>query len=67
MPRMGSNSVWCTVSVDNIDNTLKKIEKAGEKVFIPKREIPKQGWIAYCIDTESNVFGVMQSMPGAMM
>jgi hypothetical protein len=51
MLRMGPNSVWYTVSVDNIDNTLKKIEKAGEKVFIPKREIPKQGWIAYCIDT----------------
>ena len=67
MPRMGPSSVWNTVSVDDIDEALKKIEKAGGKVFIPKREIPKQGWIAYCMDTEGNAFGVMQSMPGAMM
>jgi predicted enzyme related to lactoylglutathione lyase len=67
MPRMGPSSVWNTVSVDNVDEAVKKIEKAGGKVVVPKREIPKQGWIAYCMDTEGNVFGVMQSMPNAMM
>ncbi len=67
MKRMGPSSVWDTVEVDDIDKVVKAIEKAGGMVMRPKMEIPKMGWIAYCVDTEGNVFGIHQTMPGAKM
>ena len=49
-----------TVEVESLDETLRKIEKQGGKVTAPKMAIPGVGWLAYCTDTESNTFGVMQ-------
>lgn len=51
----------CTIDVPNIDDYLKKIQKNGGKVTMEKSPIPGVGWIAYCLDTEKNIFGVMQS------
>jgi predicted enzyme related to lactoylglutathione lyase len=67
MQRTGPNSVWNTIDVKDLDVAIKKIEKAGGKVVDPKREVPQGGWMAYCQDTEGNIFGVMQAMPGAKM
>ena len=32
----------------------------GGKVAVPRMPIPGMGWLAYCIDTEGHVFGMMQ-------
>ncbi len=49
-----------TIEVQSIDETLERIRRSGGQVTVPKGPIPGVGWIAYCSDTESNVFGVLQ-------
>ena len=55
-------SVTCnTVGVASADQAVASIEKAGGSVVQPKMAIPGIGWLAYCSDTEGNVFSVMQA------
>ncbi len=51
----------CTVQVENIDETIAKIEKAGGTLALAKQAIPGMAWQAYYKDTEGNVFGVHQA------
>jgi predicted enzyme related to lactoylglutathione lyase len=44
---------------------MAKITAAGGKVITPKMAVPGVGWMAYCLDTEGNQFGIMQSDPNA--
>jgi uncharacterized protein len=67
MKRIGPNSVWITADVDDIDKAMKLVEKSGGMLMRPKMEIPNMGWVAYCVDTEGNVFGLHQGLPGAKM
>ncbi len=55
------NGYACTVQVDNIDETIKKIEAAGGKLQMPKFAIMNMAWQAYYKDTEGNIFGVHQA------
>ncbi len=50
----------CTVQIENIDETISKIEKAGGTLALPKMAIPGMAWQAYYKDTEGNVFGIHQ-------
>jgi len=50
-----------TIDVPSVDEYTKKIAGAGGKVVAPKMAIPKVGYLAYCLDTEGNIFGIMQS------
>ena len=52
-----------TITVKSIDESIKKIEKNGGKVVVPKMEIPMMCMLAYFVDTESNMHGVMQPVP----
>ncbi len=52
-----------TISVSNIDETMKKIEKNGGRLVVPKMEIPMMGTLAYFTDTEGNMHGIMQVAP----
>ncbi|KIW96342.1 uncharacterized protein Z519_03411 [Cladophialophora bantiana CBS 173.52] len=48
-----------TFLVESIDETLKKVESAGGKMYIPKTEIGGgMGFFARFIDTEGNVQGI---------
>lgn len=49
-----------SVSVDNIDETMKVIESSGGKIVVPKLPIPEVGWLAYFIDPDGNIHGIMQ-------
>jgi predicted enzyme related to lactoylglutathione lyase len=55
----------CTVTVENIDHTIKAVQAAGGKIAMAKFHIPTVGTGAYLNDTEGNVFGAMQREPGA--
>jgi len=55
----------CTVQVDAVDAAVKKVVDAGGISVVPKMAIPGVGWLAYCKDTEGNIFGLMQEDPGA--
>jgi predicted enzyme related to lactoylglutathione lyase len=68
IPRMGEppeggepvNAFICTIEVENIDETLSKIAKAGGTVALEKMEVPGVGLLAYRKDPEGNIFGVLQ-------
>ncbi len=51
----------CTVQVENIDDIISKIEKAGGTLALPKFAMPGVAWQAYYKDTEGNIFGIHQA------
>jgi len=55
----------CTVDVRSLDDYLQKAQAGGGTEVVPKMPIPGVGWLAYCKDTEGNLFGMMQSDPKA--
>jgi uncharacterized protein len=54
------NAFNCSIEVSNIDESLAKVTSAGGMVVREKSQIPGVGWLAMCMDTEGNAFGVMQ-------
>ena len=60
-PRMTREQVTTdTIAVESIDDSLEQIVAAGGTITQPKQAIPGIGYIAYCTDTEGNLFGVIQ-------
>ena len=55
----------CTVDVDDVEAYVRKAVDLGGVVALPKMAILGVGWLAYCKDTESNIFGLMQTDPSA--
>jgi hypothetical protein len=55
----------CMVHVEQLDDTLAQAARLGGAVVVPRMPVPGVGWLAYCKDTEGNLFGVMQPDPGA--
>ena len=51
----------CTIDTPSVDDYVKKAQDAGGSVALPKMAIPGVGWLAYCKDTEGNIFGLMQA------
>jgi predicted enzyme related to lactoylglutathione lyase len=49
-----------TIDVPSVDEFTAKITKSGGSIVMPKKAVPGVGWMAYCKDTEGNVFGIMQ-------
>ncbi|MEP7355198.1 MAG: VOC family protein, partial [Acidobacteriota bacterium] len=50
----------CTITVDNLDETIKSIESHGGKMITQKFRIPGICTVAYFQDTEGNVAGVSE-------
>lgn len=60
--RPNPGAVTCnTIDVASVDEAVANITKHGGKNVVPKMAIPGVGHLAYCTDTEGNVFGVMQA------
>jgi len=55
----------CTVDVEDVDASVQAATDNGGQIALPKMPIPGVGWLAYCKDTEGNIFGVMQNDPNA--
>ena len=55
----------CTVDVSSVDETVQTVTQHGGNVAVPKMAVPSVGWLAYCKDTEGNLFGLMASDPDA--
>jgi predicted enzyme related to lactoylglutathione lyase len=45
------------IGVESIDKFLKKVQKLGGKVCMPKTAVPQMGYFAVCQDSEKNGFG----------
>lgn len=54
------NAYVCTISVDNLDNYIEKVLKAGGSMALDKMQVPGVGWLAYCKDIDGNIFGMLQ-------
>ena len=68
LPRMGDRpavgapivGAVNTVSVDDLDATLVKVNEKGGDLALEKMAIPGVGTVAYVHDTEANVLGILQ-------
>ena len=47
-----------------MDEFIDKITRAGGKVVQSKMEIPQVGFFASAMDTEGNLFGIMEPLAG---
>ena len=56
----GQAGMTNTIDVPSVNEFAKKIESNGGKVIMPKMAIPGVGYFAQCLDTEGNVFGIIQ-------
>ncbi|MHB8792782.1 MAG: VOC family protein [Thermoleophilia bacterium] len=54
-----------TIEVPSVDDFLGKVQEAGGQTLTEKMVISGIGYHAYCMDTEGNVFGIMQNDPSA--
>jgi uncharacterized protein len=53
-------SVVNTASVDDLDAALERVKAAGGTVERGSQPVPGVGHMAYCRDTEGNLFGLLQ-------
>ena len=68
LPRMGDRpalgapvmGATVTVCVEDLDGTLAKATGAGGIMALDKMTVPGVGDLAYVIDTEGNVLGILQ-------
>jgi predicted enzyme related to lactoylglutathione lyase len=63
--RMPGSTTTNTIDVASVDETVRTVVANGGGVAVPKMAIPGVGWLAYCTDTEGNMFGIMQNDPKA--
>lgn len=54
------NGFVCTIEVESIDEILGKVTSNGGEILMPKTLIPQLGQMASCLDSEGNMFSVMQ-------
>ncbi len=50
------------ISVQSIDESIKKTEKVGGKVFKSKVSVGQMGFYAQIIDTEGNIIGLWENV-----
>jgi predicted enzyme related to lactoylglutathione lyase len=51
-----------TISVENIDNSMKNIKKMGGEMIRGKMLVGDMGYTAYFKDTEGNILGLWQTI-----
>lgn len=61
MPRgQAGQQVVTTIAVDNLDETIRRLEANGGSIQVPKMAVPGIGWMVYFADSEGNSWGAMQ-------
>lgn len=51
-----------SIEVESVDDFVARSTSAGGTVEVPKMEIPGVGFLAYCKDTEGNLYGLFQPL-----
>jgi uncharacterized protein len=51
----------CTISVENVDEIIQRVQANGGQILMPKTGIPYVGWITKFLDTEGNLICAMQT------
>jgi predicted enzyme related to lactoylglutathione lyase len=61
MPRQNAQQPCVnTVGVANLDETLAAAVANGAQVALPRMAVPGVGWLAYILDPEGHLLGMMQ-------
>ncbi len=65
---MGKKNEWDTgitnyIGVGSVEDTLKRLVELGGKVVLPRTEVGEFGYLAVCLDTEGNKFGLWENKP----
>lgn len=50
------------ISVESIDDYIRKINGLGGKIIQPKLEVTNVGWVAIALDPEGNPFAMLQPL-----
>jgi predicted enzyme related to lactoylglutathione lyase len=50
----------CTIEVPALDDTVAAATASGGTVAMPRMPVLGVGWLAYCKDTEGNIFGALE-------
>jgi uncharacterized protein len=50
-----------SIDVPSVDEFAEKVTANGGTVIVPKMALPSIGYLAYCTDTEGNIFGIFQT------
>ena len=61
MKRNGFANAVNTVAVPSVDNYVARVTGHRGAVAMPKMAVPGIGYLAYCTDSEGNVFGLMEA------
>ncbi len=61
----GYEGTYNTIDVPSVDEASSKVMEAGGEVIREKQPVPGVGYLAYCKDTEGNIFGLMEEDPSA--
>jgi predicted enzyme related to lactoylglutathione lyase len=56
-----SNAFVCTVGVEDLDMSIQKAIALGGSLAQSRMPVMGIGWLAYCVDTEGNTFGMLQA------
>jgi predicted enzyme related to lactoylglutathione lyase len=56
----GQMGMTNTINVPSTEEFSKKVMENGGQIIIPKMAIAKVGWFAQCMDTEGNMFGIIE-------
>ena len=51
-----------SIDVPSVDEFAAKVTERGGQVVVPKMQIPGVGYLAYCQDTEGNLFGIFEGL-----
>ncbi len=58
--RDGTPRTVVTVEVDDLDASMADVSGHGGKIVVDKMAVPGVGWMAYCVDTQGGMMGMMQ-------
>jgi len=54
------------IGVEDVDATVEKAKAAGGKIALEKMDVPNVGELAYLLDPDNNIFGIIKPvMPAA--
>jgi predicted enzyme related to lactoylglutathione lyase len=66
MKRQGPNQpIINYIDVKSVDEYSYKVQQLGGKVHVPKMAVPGMGYLAICLDTENNAFGIWETNESA--
>ena len=60
LTRRVADAALLIVAQAHIDETVATFTSSGGKIALPKMAVPGVGWLAYGMDPEGNMIGMMQ-------